>query len=251
MRVRVKATWLCALFIFAHAAPVIGQVWLPARPIGLLEPQLDLEPQHSPGCYSELFDDASTAGPLLVLPVYSAPSGQAEQIGNIRCHAWTHEDRTASIGYSFFDGESESSQPLDPVESGYEVIVLPVLARNRNWYRIDLPNGSGWLQAPPGSEFRSLYALIEEGLSHLTDHWDRRLCLGSSVTDCVEVRIDDPNPAVKVIEQRVVKGMPWWRIELMNASLCRIEEPKVLDTGWVPAYGRNGRPTVWFSSRGC
>ncbi len=56
---------------------------------------------------------------------------------------------------------------------------------------------------------------------------------------------------VNVLESTDIAGMPWFRIELLSADPCSGESSRPVVSGWIPAYGRRGKPNAWFYSRGC
>jgi hypothetical protein len=55
---------------------------------------------------------------------------------------------------------------------------------------------------------------------------------------------------VRVLEARQIAGAPWWRIQILTPH-CQAGEGVALAGGWIPAHGRERRPSVWFRSRGC
>jgi hypothetical protein len=58
---------------------------------------------------------------------------------------------------------------------------------------------------------------------------------------------------VEVLEARRLGEVLWFRVDVLSASPCEVteNEPEVVSTGWVPAYGHDGEPAVWYYSRGC
>lgn len=149
-------------------------------------------------------------------------------------------------------------------ESGYEIPSVAVFARQGRWLRIAIDNSAtrfGWLMAD--GAFHSLADLVGGSrLTYLTARWNRRLydapvanattargrvaqlSAGSTDADFLQ-----PYRAVRTV---VVEGRLWLRVELLDAAdVCAAQDPRVIDSGWVPAQSAAGEQWAWFWSRGC
>ena len=59
-----------------------------------------------------------------------------------------------------------------------------------------------------------------------------------------------PLQPVRVLEIRGASV----QVEVLSNSACTAADdgpPEVVATGWLPLHDSEGKPTVWFSSRGC
>jgi len=43
----------------------------------------------------------------------------------------------------------------------------------------------------------------------------------------------------------------WIDVEVLSASPCTSDAPRVVAKGWLRAHAASGEPVVWFFSRGC
>jgi hypothetical protein len=146
-------------------------------------------------------------------------------------------------------------------ESGYEIPSLAVFARQATWLRIALDDNAtrlGWVQQR--GDFHGLADLVgAERLTYLTGTWDRRLHdspaadlrTGRGRTARVSTNAARTTEVpYRTIAQRIVQGRLWLHVELLD-QVCSGGEPKVIDTGWVPAQSPAGDQWAWFWSRGC
>jgi hypothetical protein len=140
-------------------------------------------------------------------------------------------------------------------EVGYEQPAAIVYARLPQWYRIRLGSDSfGWVAAAESGTYFAYAELPVRRLAYLNEHWSGFLWpdAGAGLPMRHERARDDARHEypVNVLESKIVGGMPWFRVELLS-EICTGLEEKVLLSGWVPGYGRSGKPGVWFFSRGC
>ena len=133
-------------------------------------------------------------------------------------------------------------------EHSYEELSLVVLKQSAGWLQIKLKDGAGWIRRPTPSVFRSLGQLLSNGMSYVTTDWDKQLSryAGGPATKRIVV-----SPSVNVLGTRIVNGVLWIQIQVLNASICEVQNPTVLATGWVRAYSQSGAANVWFYPRGC
>jgi len=147
-------------------------------------------------------------------------------------------------------------------ESGYESPSVAVFERQGKWLRIALDNSAtrfGWVLGE--GAFHSLADLLRIGrLTYLTARWNRRLydapdakaiAAGGRISrlsaGSTDADFQQPYRAVRIV---VVEGRLWLRVEVLD-ELCGAQEPRVIDTGWVPAQSAAGEQWAWFWSRGC
>lgn len=167
-----------------------------------------------------------------------------------------------------------SADEIESREHAYELSSAIVYARANGWYLIGLPRdhfNKGWIGPTDAGKFRSLAELLEEGLTYLTEDWDRQILNIPGTSDARPVAGQNPKDTrensenrdkedvpeetakkipVKLLETRVIGETLWLHIAVFD-SICEVSTPKQIDQGWIPAHAKNGRPTVWFYSRGC
>lgn len=153
-------------------------------------------------------------------------------------------------------------QQLDSREHGYEQISATVYSTSTDshgglWYRLRQATADqedfGWLSPVDAGQYRDVHSLMEEGLSYLTEDWDRRLFQDPMTTSPATTIPDaERRSVVRIIGIYHEHGSrePWYRLEIVKGS-CMEDQPEVVATGWVPAYAASGRNNVWFYSRGC
>lgn len=156
-------------------------------------------------------------------------------------------------------------QPAAPrgcrfTESGYEIGAVAVFEQRNGWLRLAVDDEAarfGWIA--PGGEFHSLVDLLAtDQLTYMTRAWDRLLYAAPGDGPASPRRaIIPPNPSgttaevsYRPIEHAVVGDRLWLRVELID-GVCVVSDPKVVDTGWVPAQSPSGDLWAWFWSRGC
>jgi hypothetical protein len=150
---------------------------------------------------------------------------------------------------------------LETREYGYEERALTVYAMHTGWYLVSTRDSTRtWLRAAAVDSFMPLDSLLHDRLSYLTDAWDGVLRVAPSMNAARVITASplrasgtdsDQTPA-RVLRTRRMNESTWWaEVEVMNTSGCDAETPRVLATGWVPLWGTNRAPTVWYFSRGC
>ncbi|MEM9055885.1 MAG: hypothetical protein AAGD86_00330 [Pseudomonadota bacterium] len=150
----------------------------------------------------------------------------------------------------------DAMESLATREAGYEFAAAVVLARRDGWYRVRLADGRpGWIAAEHAGTYFPYNELPVRRLAYLNEHWSglvwpepgagqpRRSGVHSS-----QARSEFP---VEVHESRELGGLVWFRVSVLVASPCEGGDGKATLSGWVPGYGANGQPTVWYYSRGC
>lgn len=144
-------------------------------------------------------------------------------------------------------------------ESGYEVPSLAVFERRGDWLRIALENDArrfGWVQE--GGRFHALANLLgSDNLTYLTAAWNGTLYdgTGPNASGRQARRANGASRAggetpYRGIGHAIARGRLWLHIEVLD-NVCGAQEPRVVDTGWIPAQSATGAQWAWFRSRGC
>jgi|GEM_PF-1569989 len=164
--------------------------------------------------------------------VYRAPAEQAEGMGRIL-----------------------STGDVATLEYSYELAGAMVYAHKDGWFRVRLASGEyGWL--PPGTgTFFSYPELVVSRLGYLNENWSGfvwpEIGAGLPVRSLLASSEAHSEIPARVVEARSIGGMPWLRVEILSGNECESAAVRTTLAGWIPAYGRNGRPSAWFWSRGC
>ena len=221
--------------VMAAAAPAFSQ----ERVIGLLA---------LPQVFGRGACDRYTSRPV---PVRAEPRGPV--IGSIVvARPWTFEADGGCSGLEVavrINGAAGVELPTR--EYGYEEPGAIVVDAREGWFKLRLGTAFGWVQAA-GTEFYSLERLYGEKEAYLTDQWDGRIASAPAATRRAAPASSAREPSVRVRRVSRVNGMLWVLVDWLDASFCEAgREPKVVASGWVPAHGATGEPTVWFASRGC
>ena len=199
------------------------------------------------------------------ITLYAAPD-TLRQVGTIRVDRhWTFPQEGGCeglrVGVHLTNPSRDSELPTE--EYDYEapgVIVLETGGKlpraggwpPAQWFKVRLTDGTAWVLRESGkSEFFPLQRLLENYPTHLTDAFDGRLA--ASPGGPLSTRSDSlAGRPVNLGGFRDVAGQLWIQVEVVSWSLCESEDkPVVLARGWLPAHVPSGKPSIWFSSRGC
>ncbi len=150
---------------------------------------------------------------------------------------------------------------LETREYGYEERALAVYARRDAWFLVGTRDSARtWIRAAAVDSFMPLDSLLHDRLAYLTDAWDGALRVAPAFNAArvpVSMSLRAPAPdadqtPARVLRTRRMDDAAWWaEVEVMNTSGCDDDTPRVLASGWVPLWGTNRAPTVWYFSRGC
>ncbi len=100
------------------------------------------------------------------------------------------------------------------------------------------------------NRFLQLEELLEDHAVYLTKDWDGLLYDEPDGTGRAVVA--EPETAVRVVSKLRVEDQLWFEVRLPGEDACgEVDEGVSEATGWVPANSANGRPVVWYWSRGC
>lgn len=164
--------------------------------------------------------------------------------------------RRAPSSSSALVGDVHSYDDVDSREFAYEQSGAVVYAKLPGWYRLRTAEGAfGWLSAEEAGTWFPYEQLPVRRLAYLTDEWSGLTWPDAGAGLPVRkdlISSDRPREyPVNVLASREIGGMPWFHVELLRGEPCSGAEPEIGTVGWVPAYGRHGKPVVWFYSRGC
>jgi hypothetical protein len=163
-------------------------------------------------------------------------------------------------------GLPDAAAPVDRVieswvdvaasEVDYEVPAAVAVARTEDWHRIRLSDGSfGWVAPLDAGAWTPFEELPVGALAYLTEAWSGHLWpqagAGVPVRSPREGAQESEEYQARVHESRWLGSTLWFRVDLLSSSPCLADEPEVELSGWVPAYGLEGDPAVWYYARGC
>lgn len=150
----------------------------------------------------------------------------------------------------------DSYDDIDSREYDYEVPAAVVYSKLPGWYRIRLRDGRyAWAREEDSGTLLSYPAITVGRLAYLTEHWSGFVWpeIGAGIPSH-DLRAGGDGRReipVEVHEVRMLAGTPFLRVTVFENSFCGAEPPRERFRGWVPAFGRDGRETLWFWSRGC
>ena len=123
------------------------------------------------------------------------------------------------------------------------------VGRSGDWVRIRLDHGTGWIHPSKSDEVIPYEDLVTDNITALTDAWDGRVY--ATPGDRFERLAKTKHQPVLVLDWRRVKGRLWFKVRVLEKSVCESHNPAVLAEGWIRAYSDAGEPTVLYHSRGC
>ena len=214
-----------------------------------------------------LWDFAGVAGyatgPVDAVPVYLTPATSAAIVAHLDTSGISLAGGTRSCEWI-----RDLDVPTRPrgcvfTESDYEIPSLAVFDRRNGWVRIALDNDAtrfGWVRE--SDQFHAIVDLLagDSRLTYLTPAWDGMLFESPAFTprgrNARTARTSDTigrgNAEVpyRAIGRAVVQERLWLHVEILD-EVCGNQDPRVIDTGWVPAQSPEGTQWAWFWSRGC
>ena len=100
--------------------------------------------------------------------------------------------------------------------------------------------------------FHPLVDLLKSGLCYLEEDWDGLLYESAmTLNDPKQIQVAGKRRDINVVRSEEHQGALWLEVELLGPGHCEREDPEVVAKGWVPAHKKDGKPHVWFYSRGC
>jgi hypothetical protein len=192
----------------------------------------------------------------LAIDLFAAPR-VGERVATIQVDQhWAFAPHGGCEGLKVTVHRQDAREPIPTREFANEAPAAVVLARQDDWFKIQLTGGDAWLKASPRDRFMPMADLFSEypTLTALTAAHS-----GALRESPADVAGGGSPPMatgapVRVLEFRAVAEQTWLRIAVMSHSICDLDSggpPEVKGVGWVPAHSPAGEPTVWFSSRGC
>lgn len=188
----------------------------------------------------------------------NGPPGQAAtRPSPIRLHAEPRADSRIVVIV-------RAREEIPSREHGYEELSAEVFAVEKGWYQVGAPGKRGWLPPRHAGKFRSLETLLRDSLPYLTDDWDQKIWdkpNGASRPVPIQKEPVGDYPSWQiaragalVLDSRTERGELWLEVQVFAPDKRCLEANFDLPPthkGWVPAYARNGRPNLWYYSRGC
>lgn len=139
---------------------------------------------------------------------------------------------------------------LPTKELDYEFPAAIVVETHADWFRINLSNGTGWIQASIENIYFPLEQLLTDNLAHFTDSWDR-LVFDMPAKNASRLGLKY-NTSVEILDYQRVDNMLWFQVKFPSYDSCGDVVPNIKErTGWVPAHAANNKANIWFYSRGC
>lgn len=191
--------------------------------------------------------------------VHTAASQESARIGVLETtRAWYRDDGSdcESIEVVFRDDHGEA-RPLRFMESGYEQPALIVSEESGPWFRIESDSPLGWIRPDAGAVFHPYEDLIRGSLAYVTPSWSGMLWPSPGVGTPEVIAASwrqhlGREATVEILDSRRVDQALWFHVRFDADYGCGAPE-RALPTleGWLPAASPEGRPQLWFYSRGC
>ena len=199
-------------------------------------------------------DDACKSKDLISVQLYNRPTVAGTAIGAI----YMRQHPEFGCGLLFKRAGTASEEELPTEESDYETAAAVVHERRGRWFRIAVPNGSGWIQRANADDCLPYPQLLAQQLAYLRKDWDgqlRRTAGFGFATEPVPVEWKEHVPkqiGIEVLGITRVGNDDWIHVRFVDErcgddSLRRLKPVQ----GWLPAYRSDGMPVAWFYSRGC
>jgi hypothetical protein len=139
-------------------------------------------------------------------------------------------------------------------EYDYEEPAITVYGSYHEWYLVGRPDGRrAWIRAEAVGRFMHLEQLVPNRLNYLTQAWDGQLREEPGLAvlaAAVPIARGRETPA-NVLKARHDGTTLWFHVQVLDVSPCEGGTPRVVATGWIPAWGTDHEVTAWFYSRGC
>jgi hypothetical protein len=207
----------------------------------------------------------------VTIELYGTPSTAKAPIGMIQFEVTGRQPQggacsSARVVVRRVGARTAEAMPME--ESGYEVPAVIAYEHVGQWFRIALPRGSAWMMSANPQNFRSYPEMLQQDrLNHMTPGWDGRLWNrpGAGFARAVSAKakglvtgqqdaadwLQHRSVDVDVLAIRRIGKELWIQVRVTDGHCGGVDEPRTLDTGWIPAHRPTGKPSVWFYSRGC
>ena len=165
---------------------------------------------------------------------------------------WSFAPHGGCEGLEVSVHEGVQRHKLPTLEFDYEMPAAIVVEQREGWFKIRLGDRPAWIKASVVNRFMPLSDLYEEfvGVTAISESFSGRLTSAPGSTSGPIMPRVAPSQSVRVLE---IRGA-WVQVEVLSNSACTAADdgpPEVVATGWLPLHDQDGKPTVWFSSRGC
>jgi hypothetical protein len=139
---------------------------------------------------------------------------------------------------------------LPLMEYGYEEPGFIVLEQSKNFARIRLDQGEGWVRKEAKARMYPYESLVVQSLPQMARAWDGKIFRKPGGAAHKPSGASDGS--IELLDTQRVNGRLWFKVRLLDHSPCSGNpEPSPVDAGWVPAYDKKGDPLVTYSPRGC
>ena len=165
---------------------------------------------------------------------------------------WSFAPHGGCEGLEVSVHQGEQRLDLPTLEFDYEMPGAIVVEQRDDWFKIRLGKRTAWVRSAVAGRFMPLSDLYEEfvGVTAISESFTGRLTSAPGSTGgAIMPRVSSSQP-VRVLEIRGASV----QVEVLSNSACTAADdgpPEVVATGWLPLHDADGKPTVWFSSRGC
>jgi hypothetical protein len=149
---------------------------------------------------------------------------------------------------------ADSLPSYETKEYDYEESAITVYGSYQEWYLVGRPDGGrAWIRSQALGRFMPLEQLVPNRLNYLTESWDGQLRgePGIAVPATAAPVVRSRETPANVLEATHDGTTLWFRVEVFDASPCEGGTPRVIASGWIPAWGTDHGVTAWFYSRGC
>ncbi|MCP5346129.1 MAG: hypothetical protein R3F41_00925 [Gammaproteobacteria bacterium] len=138
-------------------------------------------------------------------------------------------------------------------EVAYEQPAAVVFAHTDFGFRIQLRDGRfGWIRISDTYNWHPYETLVVRRLGYLAQGWDGLVWPQPGAGNPSRLSVEsDRNQALEVSDSLQIGASTWFKVNILDQQGCESSQSKNILSGWIPAYGTNGQPAVWFHSRGC
>lgn len=149
---------------------------------------------------------------------------------------------------------SAADEELPTLEYAYEQPAAIVVSRKGSRFELALATGTAWMNVTDPSRFLPVEKLLSDGLLYLRSGSLKHLYHppSDSGTLLPVVGRSDVELPVKLLSYAWISERLWLNVQLQHLDECSQESTGLQPlAGWLPFHGKDGRPTLWFRSRGC
>lgn len=153
------------------------------------------------------------------------------------------------------------------IETRYEFKEVAVSRKLEDWVRVEINGAPRWIEMTAEDKFSDYLSLIDRAMGYLTSTTITSAEYAGGPTSEMTFspgRLTklayrgDWWPDIEVVEIVSLSSNrledDWIKIRILQVSICGEgyeEADNILFEGWIPAYDRQGEPSVWIYPRGC